>query len=132
MALLTRALSSGKVRSGAAWCLCLGFLATWTTPGDARRTKPYCSENAPAAPSPPRRAVMPITAVHADPISGRIQHDLAIVSSLARHVAGQYVLVRVQDDAGRTGLGEASVTSVWSGETQTGTIALVHDVLAPL
>src|SRR5262249_32965398 len=40
--------------------------------------------------------------------------------------------VRVSDDAGRTGLGEASVTSVWSGETQAGTIALIHEVLAPL
>jgi L-Ala-D/L-Glu epimerase len=75
---------------------------------------------------------MPITAIDAEPISGRIQRDLAIVSSLGEHVAGQYVLVRVHDDAGRTGLGEASVTSVWSGETQAGTIALIRDVFAPL
>src|SRR5436853_7943736 len=74
---------------------------------------------------------MPITAVRAEPISGDINPDLAIVSSLGKHLAGQYVLVRVTDDAGRTGLGEASVTSVWSGETQAGTIALVHEVLAP-
>jgi muconate cycloisomerase len=57
---------------------------------------------------------------------------LAIVSSLGEHVVGNYVLVRVTDDAGRVGLGEASVTSVWSGETQAGAIALIHDVLAPL
>jgi len=37
------------------------------------------------------------------------------------------VLVRLQDDAGRVGLGEASVTSVWSGETQGGTIALIGE-----
>src|SRR5262249_56878085 len=30
------------------------------------------------------------------------------------------------------GLGEASVTSVWSGETQSGTLAMIRDVLAPL
>jgi muconate cycloisomerase len=75
---------------------------------------------------------MSITAVHAEPISGLVQRDLAIISSLGKHIAGQYVLVRVHDEAGRTGLGEASVTSVWSGETQAGTIALVRDVLAPL
>src|SRR5262245_54385318 len=75
---------------------------------------------------------MPITAVRAEPISGDVKRDLAIISSLGEHVRGNYVLVRVTDDAGRVGLGEASVTSVWSGETQAGTIALIHEVLAPL
>ena len=68
-------------------------------------------------------AVMPVTAVTAEPIAGDVHPDLAIISSLGEHLRGQYVLVRVRDDAGRTGLGEASVTSVWSGETQPGTIA---------
>lgn len=75
---------------------------------------------------------MPITAVRAEPILGNIHQDLAIISSLGEHLRGNYVLVRVSDDAGRVGLGEASVTSVWSGETQKGTIALVQEVLAPL
>jgi muconate cycloisomerase len=75
---------------------------------------------------------MPITSVTAEPISGTVHRDLAIISSLGEHLRGQYVLVRVRDDAGRIGLGEASVTSVWSGETQTGTIALIKEVLAPL
>jgi muconate cycloisomerase len=75
---------------------------------------------------------MPITAVEAVPISGKVHPDLAIISSLGEHLVGQYVLVKVRDDAGRTGLGEASVTAVWSGETQAGTIAMIRDVLAPL
>lgn len=75
---------------------------------------------------------MPITAVQAVLIHGEVQKDLAIISSLGAHLVGQYVLVRVKDDAGRTGLGEASVTSVWSGETQKGTIALIDEFLAPL
>jgi L-Ala-D/L-Glu epimerase / N-acetyl-D-glutamate racemase len=75
---------------------------------------------------------MRITAVEAEPIHGRIVPELAIVSSLGAHVVGQYVLVRVRDDEGRTGLGEASVTAVWSGETQTGVMALVNETLAPL
>src|SRR5262245_20510053 len=74
---------------------------------------------------------MPITAVTAEPITGDAHPDLAIISSLGKHVVGQYVLVRIAD-AGRTGLGEASVTSVWSGETQVGTIALIRDELGPL
>jgi muconate cycloisomerase len=75
---------------------------------------------------------MSITAVHAEPISGDVHPDLAIISSLGQHVAGQYVLVRLSDDAGRVGLGEASITAVWSGETQAGTLVLVREVLAPL
>src|SRR5437764_9256386 len=75
---------------------------------------------------------MPITAVAAGPITGRVRPEVAIVSSLGEHVAGNYVLVRVADSEGRTGLGEASVTAVWSGETQAGTIALIEGVLAPL
>src|SRR5260370_38805821 len=75
---------------------------------------------------------MPNTAIAAEPITGRIRPDAAIISSLGEHVVGQYVLVRVADDAGRVGLGEASVTSVWSGETQPGAIALIGNVFAPL
>src|SRR4030088_1677175 len=74
---------------------------------------------------------MPITMVAAEPIVGHIRRELAIVSSLGEHTVGQYVLVRVGDEEGRSGLGEASVTSVWSGETQAGAIALIGDVLAP-
>jgi muconate cycloisomerase len=80
---------------------------------------------------------MPITAIRAEPIFGQVHRDLAIVSSLTfltpdgGHMKGNYVLVRISDDAGRVGLGEASVTSVWSGETQAGTIALVEQELAP-
>src|SRR5262249_33558564 len=83
-------------------------------------------------------AKMQITAVHAEPIFGQVQRDLAIISSLTfltpdgGHMKGNYVLVRISDDAGRVGLGEASVTSVWSGETQAGTIALIKEELASL
>ena len=75
---------------------------------------------------------MPITVVAAEPIEGQIKREIAIVSSLGEHVVGNYVLVRIADEAGHVGLGEASVTAVWSGETQAGTIAVVREVLAPL
>jgi muconate cycloisomerase len=75
---------------------------------------------------------MTIVSVTAEPIQGRIDPEIAIVSSLGPHVVGNYVLVRVTDTEGRVGLGEASVTSVWSGETQAGCLALIRDLLAPL
>ena len=75
---------------------------------------------------------MAITQITAEPIGGIVRQEIAIVSSLGAHLVGNYVLIRVRDDAGREGLGEASVTSVWSGETQSGVIALVQEFLAPL
>jgi L-Ala-D/L-Glu epimerase / N-acetyl-D-glutamate racemase len=75
---------------------------------------------------------MTIVRLTAEPIYGRVKPEVAIISSLGQHVAGQYVLVRLTDDAGRVGLGEASITAVWSGETQAGTIALLNSELAPL
>lgn len=75
---------------------------------------------------------MAVLSVSAEPILGQIRPDIALVSALGAHVVGQYVLVRIADDEGRVGLGEASVTSVWSGETQAGALALIRDVLAPL
>ena len=75
---------------------------------------------------------MPITVVAAEPIEGQVKREIAIVSSLGEHVVGNYVLVRIADEAGHVGLGEASVTAVWSGETQAGTIALIERELAPV
>ncbi|MCS7046126.1 MAG: mandelate racemase/muconate lactonizing protein [Gemmataceae bacterium] len=75
---------------------------------------------------------MRIARIDAVPIHGTIKPDFAIISSLGRHIVGQYVLVRVYDDQGRVGLGEASVTSVWSGETQAGTIALIQQEFVPI
>ena len=75
---------------------------------------------------------MTLVRLTAEPISGRVKPEVAIISSLGQHVAGQYVLVRLTDDSGKVGLGEASITAVWSGETQAGTIALVNNDLAPL
>ena len=75
---------------------------------------------------------MPITRITAEPIHGHINPDFAIISSLGAHLVGQYVLVRVYDDQGREGLGEASVTAIWSGETQAGVIALISEYLSPV
>src|SRR5436309_3371883 len=81
---------------------------------------------------------MSITAVEVEPITGDIKPEIAIISSLTfisskgRELRGNYVLVRVRDDSGRVGLGEATVDPVWSGETQAGTIALIREVLTPI
>lgn len=75
---------------------------------------------------------MAITQVVIAPIGGIVRREIAIVSSLGEHLVGNYVLVKIHDDSGRVGLGEASVTSVWSGETQAGVVALINEFLGPL
>ncbi len=75
---------------------------------------------------------MSITAVEALPIHGTVKPEFAIISSLGQHIVGQYVLVKIHDDRGHVGFGEASVTSVWSGETQAGSIALIQQEVVPL
>lgn len=75
---------------------------------------------------------MKITAIHASPLEGSIRSEIAINSSLGAHTVGKYVLVEISTDSGLTGIGEATVTAVWSGETQAGTIAVIDQVLTPL
>lgn len=75
---------------------------------------------------------MSVTAVEAVRIHGDVKPDLAIISSLGAHLVGQYVLVRIRDESGHVGLGEASVTAIWSGETQEGTLAIINQELAKL
>src|SRR5262245_8356334 len=75
---------------------------------------------------------MAINRVVAEPIAGKVKQDIAIISSVGAHVVGQYVLLRIADGSGHEGLGEASVTCVWSGETQAGVITLVEQEIKPI
>lgn len=73
-----------------------------------------------------------IAHVEARPLRGTVREDVAIVSSLGAHKVGSYVLVVITADNGVRGHGEATVTAVWSGETQPGAIALVEQVARPI
>ena len=54
-----------------------------------------------------------------------------MISALGSQVAGQFVLVKVIADNGLIGLGEASVTPRWSGETVWGAAALITKLFGP-
>src|SRR4029434_6248263 len=47
------------------------------------------------------------------------------------HVTSPYVLVKVHTDQGLVGLGEATISGLWSGETQRGTVAAIEEYIAP-
>ena len=41
------------------------------------------------------------------------------------------MIVRVHTDEGLVGLGEATVSALWSGETSKSTVAAITDLIAP-
>jgi muconate cycloisomerase len=47
------------------------------------------------------------------------------------HVTSDYVVVRVHTDEGLVGLGEATVSALWSGETSKSTVAAITDLIGP-
>jgi L-Ala-D/L-Glu epimerase len=55
-----------------------------------------------------------------------------MVTALGKHTESPYVLVRVGTDAGIDGVGEATATLNWSGESVWGTKAIIDHVFAPL
>ena len=54
-----------------------------------------------------------------------------MITSLGVHDVSHYLLVRVRTADGLEGVGEATVSEKWSGETVTGAQALIESVLAP-
>lgn len=60
-----------------------------------------------------------------------IRRELMITSSLGTHEVTRLVLLRLDTDAGISGVGEATVTPLWSGETAWGAKAILDHYLAP-
>lgn len=48
------------------------------------------------------------------------------------HVTSPYVIVRVHTDDGLVGLGEATISGLWSGETQAGSVSAIRDYIEPV
>ena len=55
-----------------------------------------------------------------------------MTNALGIHKDSHYVAVAVRTDDGLTGLGEATGSPTWSGETQRGMLATILQVLSPL
>jgi muconate cycloisomerase len=72
-----------------------------------------------------------ITRIEPIPVCVQLKKGLTAKTAHGEHVTSPYVIVKVHTDAGLVGLGEATISGLWSGETQAGTVAVVHDYLAP-
>jgi len=74
---------------------------------------------------------MQITKITTHVIEVPIRREVMITSSLGTHSVTRLVLLRLDTDAGVSGIGEATVTPQWSGETAWGAQAMIDQYLAP-
>jgi len=75
---------------------------------------------------------MKITRIEPIPVTVPLKKGLSAKTAHGEHATSLFVLVRVHTDQGLVGLGEATVSALWSGETQAGTVAAVNDYIAPV
>jgi muconate cycloisomerase len=74
---------------------------------------------------------MKITGITTYTVEVPIRRELMITSSLGTHSKTRLVLLRLDTDEGTVGVGEATVTPRWSGETAWGAKAMIDHYLAP-
>ena len=74
---------------------------------------------------------MKITRIETIPVCVPLKKGLTAKTAHGEHVTSPYVLVKVHTDAGLVGLGEATISALWSGETQAGTVAAINEYIAP-
>ena len=75
---------------------------------------------------------MKITLIEPIPISVPLKKGLTAKTAHGEHAVSPYVLVKVHTDAGLVGLGEATISGLWSGETQAGAMSVIRDYIAPV
>lgn len=74
---------------------------------------------------------MKITRIEPIPVSVPLKKGLTAKTAHGEHATSPYVIVKVHTAAGIVGLGEATISGLWSGETQAGTVAAINEYIAP-
>ncbi len=74
---------------------------------------------------------MKLTQVECIPVEVPLKAGLTTKTAGGEHVVSPYVIVRLHTDAGLVGLGEATLSPRWSGETSPGCIAAIEGLMAP-
>lgn len=75
---------------------------------------------------------MQITAIRVFMVNIPLKPERRMISALGKHDVSPFVLIRVETDGGIFGVGEATVTPRWSGETMWGAAAIIEQVFAPV
>jgi muconate cycloisomerase len=74
---------------------------------------------------------MQIVRVETIPVEVPLKEGLTTKTAGGEHVVSPYVVVRVHTDAGLVGLGEATLSPRWSGETSPGCVAAIEGLIGP-
>ena len=74
---------------------------------------------------------MKITRVETIPVNVPLKPGLTTKTAHGEHVTSPYVVVRVHTNEGIVGLGEATLSPRWSGETSPGCVAAIEGLIAP-
>src|SRR5437764_14181385 len=75
---------------------------------------------------------MKITRIEPIPVEVPLKTGMTAKTAHGEHAVSSYVLVKVYTDDGLVGLGEATISGLWSGETQAGAVSAIRDYFAPL
>lgn len=75
---------------------------------------------------------MKITRIEPIPVSVPLKKGLSAKTAHGEHATSLFVLVRVHTDQGIIGLGEATISALWSGETQASTVAAIKGYIEPV
>src|SRR6476646_2132668 len=75
---------------------------------------------------------MKITRIESIPVCVPLKKGMTAKTAHGEHATSPYVIVKVHTDVGIVGLGEATISGLWSGETQAGSVAAITDYIAPV
>ena len=74
---------------------------------------------------------MKITRIETIPVNVPLKPEMTTKTAGGTHAVSPYVLLRVHTDAGLVGLGEATLSPRWSGETSPGCVAAIEGLISP-
>ncbi|MFO0908227.1 MAG: enolase C-terminal domain-like protein [Isosphaeraceae bacterium] len=74
---------------------------------------------------------MKITTIEAIPVRVPLKPFMTTRTAHGDHVTSDYVVVRIKTDEGLEGLGEATVSALWSGETSASCAAAISGLIGP-
>ena len=74
---------------------------------------------------------MRITKLEAIPVRVPLKAGMVTKTAHGDHHTSDYVIVKLHTDDGLVGLGEATVSALWSGETSKSCVAALDDLIGP-
>src|ERR1700741_2991424 len=74
---------------------------------------------------------MKVARIECIPVCVPLKKGMTARTAHGEHITSPYVIVQVHTDDGLTGLGEATVSALWSGETQATAMEVLREYIVP-